>query len=92
MQFKIYNYIDEERKYYGFTLIEIISFFGCILCGFIFNSMLFGGGSAFFSVLLVRYVKEFLRASSFLRRMYFHSCDLVAVRNKRTNIHARYYL
>ena len=92
MQFKIFNHIDETRKYYGFTVIEISSFFTCILCGMIFNAMLFGGGAAFFSILLIRYVKEFLRASSFLRRVYFHSCDLVAVRAKRTNIHARYYL
>jgi len=90
-QFRIYNYIDEERKFYGFTGLEIGASAAFLLGGFVFNAMVIAGGGCFLSVFVIRHVKALLKVSSFTRRLYFVLGDFLALRGG-INIYAKFYL
>ena len=91
-QFRIYIYIDEERKFYGFTAIELFTSVILIFGGFVFNAMVIAGGGCFLSVFVIRHVKALLKMSMFTRRLYFIFGDFLALRGRGPNIYAKHYL
>jgi len=90
-QFRIYNYIDEERKFYGFTGLEIGASVAFIFGGFVFNAMIIAAGGCFLSVFVIRHVRALLKVSSLTRRFFFVFGDFLALKSG-INIYAKYYL
>lgn len=88
----IFKYIDEDKKYMGFTMIEIISVISVVFSGFIFNLMMLASIGCFASVLVIRYINHLLKISSFKRMLFFYCSDLIAYFYKKQNIFAKHYL
>ncbi len=68
MRSLIFNHIDSEAKYLGFSVFEIVALIGIVLSGFIFNSMLLATFGCFGSVVVIRQLKRLLKASGLKRR------------------------
>ncbi len=92
MRSPIFNHIDAEAKYLGFTAFEIGALMVIVLSGFIFNSMIFAAFGCFGSVVVIRQLKRMLKTSAFKRRIFFWASDLVAVNSKGTNFYAKYFI
>jgi hypothetical protein len=92
MRSTIFNHIDAEAKYLGFTAFEIGTLIAIVLFGFIFNSMIIATFGCFGSVVAIRQLKRLLKASQLKRRVFFWASDLIAVKNQRTNFYAKYFI
>lgn len=88
----IFNLIDEERKYLGFTAIEISLTCVLVFFGFIFNALLQTIGGCFAFVPLVRYVKHLLKISSFTRRIFYVMGDFMVWHKSEVHLFSKYYL
>lgn len=88
----IFNHIDAEPKYMGFTMLEIITVVTVIVMGLAFNLMILATLGSFASVFVIRYINHLLKISSFKRRVFFFLSDLLAKKCKRLNIYAKYYI
>ena len=88
----IFNHIDAEAKYMGFTMIEIITVIIVVVSGFALNLMVLATLGSFGSVFVIRYINHLLKISAFKRRMFFYLSDLLAGRCKRLNYYAKYYI
>lgn len=87
----IFNHIDSEAKYMGFTVLELTSLASIVVSGFVFNSMIFATFGCFGSVVLIRYIQRYLKASA-CKRMAFYFASHLLANAKRLNIYARYYI
>ncbi|MDZ5762758.1 hypothetical protein Cyrtocomes_01152 [Candidatus Cyrtobacter comes] len=83
METKLFNYLDEERKILGFTMLEICCVLSIIMLGLVSDMMLLALISTFGSVVIVRFIKDFLKKTGFKRRLYFFLSDFVSIKNKR---------
>lgn len=92
MRSTIFNHIDAEAKYLGFTSAEIITLICIVLCGFIFNSMVLACIGCFGSVAVIRQLKRILKISNFKRRVFFLASDLLAVKEHKINFYAKYFI
>ena len=92
MRAPIFNHIDAEAKYLGFTITEIITLVMIVVAGFLFNSMILCAFGCFASVAVIRQIKRLLKLSSFKRRLFFVLSDFLAIRNKEVNFYAKYYI
>lgn len=88
----LFHYIDEDKKYLGFTLLEIGSASFVMLIGFVLNYMVLAVIGCFSSTMIIRYINHLLKMSSFKRMMFFYISDLVACSARNNNIYAKYYL
>ena len=89
---KIYNHLDEERKFMGFTALEIIISLISMVMGFVLNMVVEGVVCCFISVPMIRYIKHLLKISRFKRLLFFFFSDLVFSSKKSINCFAKYYL
>ena len=89
---RIFNYLDEERKYLGLTALEICFAVGTLLLGFCTNSMIIAIIGCFSSILIIRYIKHLLKISGFKRKIFFIGSDLIKNPRKGRNYYAKYYL
>ena len=91
-QAKLYKTLDNERKYMGFTLIEIVVALSFFFSGIVFDAMVTGVIGSFVSVFLLRYLKDLLKRSQIKRRLFFYFSDLFAYKKKGLNIYSKFYL
>jgi hypothetical protein len=90
MKVTLFNYLDEERKILGFSVIEIgVTFFMCII-GFAMHALIIAGLGMFGSVFIIRYVKNLLKRTGVLRKVFFLASDLNY--SKRVKYYGKYYL
>ena len=89
---KLFKYIDEDKKYLGFTMTEIVAVIVVMVSGFVFNAMVLACIGCFGSVMVVRYVNHLLKISSFKRMIFFYFSDFIACFLDRQNIYGKYYL
>jgi len=87
---RIYNYIDEERKFMGLTLIEIITPFLIMVFGFLYNRIVTFTCVAFTSVFIIKYLKDIFKKSRLKRRMFFILSDLMLY--SKNSYYFKYYL
>lgn len=92
MSSQIFNHIDAEAKYLGFTSFEIVTLIVIVLGGFVFNSMICATLGCFGSVVVIRQMKRILKTSAFKRRVFFFCSDLLVIGNKETNFYAKYFI
>ncbi len=83
METKLFNYLDEERKILGFTIMEICCVLSVIILGLLSDMMLIALISTFGSVIIVRFIKDLLKKTGFKRRLYFFLSDFVSLKNKK---------
>ena len=86
----IFNYLDEERKIMGFSILEIsVTSITCLL-GFILNAVLLAVVGMFSSVFIIRYIKGIVKKSGFKRKMFFKASDVLW--RKKVKYYGKYYL
>ena len=86
----IYNYIDEERKIMGFSIVEIsVTSVVCIM-GFVLNAVLLAIMGMFSSVFIIRHIKGILKKSGFRRKIFFKVSDVLW--RRKVKYYGKYYL
>lgn len=88
----IFNLIDAQQKYMGFTMFEIITVIVVMLSGFILNLMIMATLGCFVSIFVIRFLNHLLKISSFKRMLFYYCSDLFATNKKRINAYSKYYL
>jgi len=72
----IFNYLDEEKKIMGISILELAISTSVFLICFVLQFLICGVVSVFASIMIIRYVKDVLKRTSFARRVFFLSSDI----------------
>lgn len=90
MKTQIFMHIDEERKVMGFAVSEIIMSAILMILGFALHMLVVAIIGMFFGVFIMRFVKEKLKQTGFLKRVFFIVGDLYE--GKKVKYLKKYYL
>lgn len=84
----IFNYLDEERKVLGFSILEIVVTVVTCLAGFILQMVGVAVLGMFFTVIVMRYIKGMLKKTGFMKIVFFWASDM----KKEIKYQGKYYL
>lgn len=80
--FKIFNYLDETKRYAGITLVEMIVVGSIVFIAFIMQRMAVGLFVSLIAFRIVRAISRSSRVSYYKRALSFHMQELKAGPNK----------
>ena len=86
----LFNYLDEERKILGFSITEVTVTVVMCLIGFAIHALVIAGLGMFGSVFAIRYIKNLVKTTGVMRKVFLFLSDL----NYKKNVkyYGKYYL